>query len=100
MIFDPLNTSRTKWGEILPDDQEAFLDLVGKGLQVQFWHISEGFWTDSIAFLASAWANYRICPRAFALHEISQLPGKGPAIRKARNIVRSAFTPAQPTPEK
>ena len=99
MIFDPLNTSRTKWGEILPDDQEAFLDLVGKGLQVQFLG-SYGWWSDCSAEFRVLDNIYRICPRAFALHEIGQLPGKGPAIRKARNIVRSAFTPAQPISEK
>ena len=91
MTFDPLNTARTAFYDLTPDDHKAILALEAKGLQVQFIRMSDGYWADTNKGIQSTVAVYRICPRALALHEIRQLPGKGPAIRKARDIVRGAL---------
>ena len=89
MTFDPLNAALTPWGKLSPDDWEAFSELACKGLQIQAFDGGEYRWCDANG--VSEYEPARICPRALALHEIGQLPGKGPAIRKARDIVRGVL---------
>ena len=95
MTFDPLNAAHVAFYDLTPNDQKALIALEAKGLQVQILLGSASVtdhWIDSPRPLDNcSTGTYRICPRAFALHEIGQLPGKGPAIRKARDIVRGAL---------
>ena len=89
MTFDPLNAARTAWDKLSLAEREAFCELVRKGLQRQALDSDGHRWCD--ANIIPDHAPARICPRALALHEIGQLPGKGPAIRKARDIVRGVL---------
>ena len=80
MTFDPLNAARTPFGKLPPDDQEAFRELTGKGLRVQLLldvRYGRHYWTDTDVFWAAHLTAYRICPRALAIYEISQIGGGG-----------------------
>ena len=103
-MFDPLNAALTQWGDIPPDDQEAFRAIAREGWMVQFFANIRDRWEDvgithaddgSIQFFNTlqyyGGAVYRFHPYAMALREISQLGGNGPAIQKARRITRMAM---------
>ena len=94
-MFDPLNTARTNLHDLTPDDHKAFLALEAKGLQVQIMvglaSVIENWYDLPRPLDNHSTGTFRICPRALALHEISQLPGKGPAIQRARVIVRGVL---------
>lgn len=86
-MFDPLNAARTKWGDIPPDDQEAFRVIAAEGLMVQAISQSWGLWSDTPRPVYVDAHIYRICPRAMALREIIQTGGCGRANCMMRTVM-------------
>ena len=91
-MFDPLNAARTQWGDIPPDDQDAFRAIAMDGCMVQLFSMLIKHWVDmesAPSYLGGT--IYRICPRAMALREILHLSALCYDLPEAQRIARMAM---------